>query len=187
LERKRAVTNIISLQKIIQAEPKTDYSERDSLAQFSQGHSLLLAGVRPTIYLFLKEASAQGKFPGVDPVILPAPRLIPGVEVQFIESGIINVYRNYNTVGDDHLMAALRLGQFISTYPNETPWVRLGVFPAGAQIKLATELDGLYYQMLRRSILRQQSDPGKNKELVDRFLNGTITAEEFQKSMVVKK
>lgn len=182
-ERKKALANIMRLHEMIQVKGENPKLQENPLVEFMQGRSLILAGVRPLIYLYMKEASTQRNLKLPDQVILPAPRLIPGKEVCFVENGIINIYRNRYTKGDDHLMAALRLGQFISTYPDVAPWSRLGVFPTGTQAKLVSELDEVYRRILRLPVLNRQPSLAEGEQLIYKFMNGMATADEFKKGM----
>jgi hypothetical protein len=58
------------------------------------------------------------------------------------ENGVICIYRNKMTTGDDHLAAAVKLGQFISTYESTGPFQEMMMIPAAKKsaVKWCKEL-----------------------------------------------
>lgn len=108
--------------------PQKDDLEANMFQRFLSGNIMFLGGVRPLVYDFIKsEASELGI--GWEPVILPFPSEKPGKLLLPVETGVIGVYRNRKTRGDDQLVAATRLAYFISTYRQTIPWQRLKVIP----------------------------------------------------------
>ena len=105
-----------------------DY-EADMLQRFLSGKTLFLAGVRPIVYDFIKRKAIEGKIPWT-PTLLPVPSEKPGRIILPLESGVIGIYRNKRSKGDDQLAAAARLAHYICVYPQTTPWERLMVIPA---------------------------------------------------------
>lgn len=104
--------------------------ESNMLGRFLAGDVLLLGGVRPIVYRFLKHKLAET--PGqkhCKPILLPSPGM---GRKRFLvtENGVVCVYRNRYTAGDDHITAAVKLGHFISTYEKTKPFQDMMLIPA---------------------------------------------------------
>jgi hypothetical protein len=107
--------------------------ESNMLGHFMAGDSLMLAGVKPVIYRFLKLKLREN--PGerrYEPLLLPSPG-VGGKKFLLTENGVICVYRNKIAAGDDQIMAAVKLGQFISTYEKTKPFQDMMLIPAARQ------------------------------------------------------
>lgn len=111
---------------IMQRKIPADF-ESNMLGRFLEGDSLVLAGVRPIIYRFLKQKLAgTPNQQYCQPILLPSPG-IGEKKYLLTEHGVICVYRNG---GDDHIAAAVKLGQFISTYEKTRPFQKMMLIPA---------------------------------------------------------
>lgn len=117
--------------------------EPDMLGQFMAGNSLVLAGVRPIIYRFLKLKLAGSTYQEwYEPILLPSPSI--GVHKFLLtESGIVGIYRNKWSTGDDQITAAVKLGEFISTYEKTEPFQEMMLIPAAKKsaAEWSSELD----------------------------------------------
>ena len=116
------------LETLIEKKAAPPSMEKNMLGRFLNGQIMLLAGVRPVIYSFLKSKLADLNSDWT-PVILPAPSASPQ-KTYFTENGVICVYRNKGSVGDGQIAAAVKLGQFLSTFDMVTPWRQMMVIPA---------------------------------------------------------
>lgn len=117
--------------------------ESNMLGHFMAGDSLMLAGVRPVIYRFLKMKKKESpKERQYEPLLLPSPG-VGGKRVLLTENGVICVYRNKHATGDDQIAAAVKLGQFISTYERSKPFQEMMLIPAARKsaIKWCRELN----------------------------------------------
>lgn len=113
---------------IIQRKIPTDF-DSNMIGRFLAGKSMLMAGVRPILFRFLKErtAAAQNAW---SPVLLPPPSSPGPKQLLLVENSVIGVYRNKFTSGNDHLSAAVQLGKFLSAYPQTEPYQEMMVVPA---------------------------------------------------------
>ena len=104
--------------------------ESNMMDYFTKGNSALLGGVRPIIFQRIKTRFSESPeaFP-CDPILLPSPAISPK-QYTLTENGVIGVYRNKLTDGDDHISAAVKLGQFISTYTETGPFKEMMLLPA---------------------------------------------------------
>ncbi len=117
-------------------------AESNMIGHFMKGNSLMLAGVNPLIYRFLKMRLAGTPAEQTcNPVILPSP-VLRQKKYTLTESGVICIYRNKMTTGDDHLAAAVKLGQFISIYQATEALQEMMLLPAAKQsaVKWCREL-----------------------------------------------
>jgi hypothetical protein len=105
--------------------------ESNMLGRFMAGDSLLLAGVRPVMYRFVKwKLSGLGEEnKPYEPVIIPPPG-VGSKRFLLTENGVICVYRNRWTTGDDQISAAVKLAQFISVYEQTQPFQEMMLIPA---------------------------------------------------------
>jgi hypothetical protein len=110
---------------------RRDYTGR-AVRRFISGEAPLLAGARLWTFAWLREKLKNPA--AVDPVLLPCPA-IGSLDRTWrpAEAGVIAVYRNRRTQGDDQLAAAARLAYFCSTYGEIGPWRELMVCPAAAE------------------------------------------------------
>jgi hypothetical protein len=162
--------------------------DNDMLGRFLNGGAPVLAGVRPILYRFLKEKLA-GMKAGWEPVLLPAPHRLPAKEVLLTENGVICVYRNRKTAGDDHLAAAVKLGQFISNYPKNEPWQEMMLIPLQpnpafrGRNTFLTEDDRIMFERLLsgatvRNVEKTAEFEEKVTPVLRDFCNGKISKEE---------
>lgn len=146
---------------IMQRKTAADF-ESNMLGHFLAGDSLMLAGVRPVIYRFLKLKLAES--PGerrCEPILLPPPG-VGRKRILLTENGVICVYRNKFTAGDDQIMAAVKLGQFISTYEKTQPFQEMMLIPAARKsagkwcqelYPVIGDMNGLLVQVENASLL----------------------------------
>lgn len=130
LPRSGMVESLNHLNDLVMSKKIPGDFESNMLGRFLAGDSLLLAGVRPIIYRFLKLKLAES--PGKErckPILLPSPGS-GRKKVMLTENGVICVYRNKFNSGDDRITAAVKLGQFISTYERTGPFQELMLIPA---------------------------------------------------------
>ncbi|MGE5559318.1 MAG: hypothetical protein ACM3WV_12040 [Bacillota bacterium] len=105
---------------------------QDFLSPFMQGRAMVLAGARPLYFKPLSEKSRRTGA-GFETILLPVPirnKKSPGIPWDY---GVICVYRNRRTRGDDHIAAAVKLGYFLSTYRESWPWEKLMFYPAALE------------------------------------------------------
>ncbi|HOP74867.1 MAG TPA: hypothetical protein PLC07_07405 [Bacillota bacterium] len=145
--------------------------EHQAITGFIEGKVACLAGIRPLTYRKIVEILADHRREvQVDPVVLPVPRLPGFEEIQVVDGGVINVYRNRYTRGDDHIAAAMALGYFLSTYQDVGPWLTLGVatFPRsdGVAEDLAAVMDGV---LQRSRLLKRQGNETSSELMKDLF------------------
>lgn len=103
--------------------------DQNMIGRFMAEQSLLLAGVRPSLYAYINQKQIINKT-GWTPILLPVPVRSHSKEVLLVENSVISIFRNRKTTGDDHIAAAVRLGQYLSTYENTYPWEQMMVAPA---------------------------------------------------------
>jgi hypothetical protein len=122
--------SLLILNDLITREKVPPDVESNMIGRFLKGNSVMLAGVRPLIYRFLKMRLTGVPAEQVcEPVIMPS--LVLGQKKYTLtENGVICIYRNKMTTGDDHLAAAVKLGQFISTYESTGPFQEMMMLPA---------------------------------------------------------
>ena len=114
---------LIALRGAQKAAPS---GEANMLGKFLAGKAVIVAGVRPVIYRFIQSKLAAKKM-NWEAVALPAPYQRADREVQLVENGVISVYR---TKGDEHVLAAVTLAKYLSSYPETGPWQELMLVPA---------------------------------------------------------
>jgi len=150
--------------------------EHQPIAGFLEGKVACLAGIRPLTYRKIMQNMAGGQY-GVQPVVLPVPRLPGFEEIQVVDGGAIHVYRNKYTRGDDHVAAAMALGYFLSTYQDMTPWNALGVLPGRRdETAVVDELQMVIDAALSRSrLLKRQENEGF--ELIKDLFEGKASTE----------
>lgn len=107
--------------------------DRNMLGRFLGGQAMFLAGLRPTMYNFIIKKHRNNPV-GWQPVLLPVPVRFTDKEKISVENGVIAIYRNKRTAGDDHLTVAMKFGQFLSYYQETTPWESLLVVPAAKNV-----------------------------------------------------
>lgn len=152
--------------------------EDQAIARFLEGKVACLAGVRPLTYLKIVQIIAsRNRDIGVEPVALPAPRLPGFEEIQVVDSGLINVYRNRYTRGDDHVVAAIALGYFLSTYQDITPWIALGVSPQHRAETTTDDLGKVIDTALRRSRLLKRQGTMETSELMKGLFEGKASVD----------
>ncbi|NLW48090.1 MAG: extracellular solute-binding protein [Firmicutes bacterium] len=103
--------------------------EANMIHLFLSGKLPLIAGVRPTVYDFLRQKAAASHL-GWEPVLLPPPSEQSRRIILPVENGVIGIYRHHKSGGDDQLAAAARLAFFLSVNRQTHPWQRLKVVPA---------------------------------------------------------
>lgn len=155
-----------------------DY-DRNIIERFLSGRTLLLAGVRPTVYSNLQQRRHKAKsVEDSEIVLLPAPHFSGVGELQLIKPGIINIYRNRSTKGDDHVAAAVKLGQFLSLYQNNVPWAQWGLYVDGNGAEATTNDERFFAELLQRSKLKCVTGSGDH-ELVRQIFSGKISRQQL--------
>ncbi len=121
------------LQHLITLRRNPSDFESNAIGHFLKGNSVILAGVRPVVYRFIKTRLAEAPHQNIcQPVIIPSPGKRPQ-KYTLTENGVICIYRNKNSAGDDHIAAAVKLGQFISTYESTRPFQEMMLLPAAVK------------------------------------------------------
>ncbi|TCL73219.1 ABC-type glycerol-3-phosphate transport system substrate-binding protein [Hydrogenispora ethanolica] len=175
------------LERLVRARAlPLDYAS-NAVGRFLNGNTLVLAGARPWLYQFLKaKAPAAAAAPRVEPVLLPGPYRRGGAAWLPVENGVVTVYRNRRTRGEDQIAAAVRLGYFLSTYADSRPWQELMVYPAAAEPRRDWERSaGREYPLgplLSRTALVNQNRPtGESPaaQSLDDYLTGKKSREEL--------
>ena len=181
------------LERLVRAKAvPADYAT-NAIGRFLNGNALVLAGARPGLYRFLKQreqpvvaASAAGERPAVDPVLLPVPGRRGDPAWLPAENGAIMIYRNRRTRGDDQITAAVRLGYFLSTYPDSRPWQELLVYPGaiGPRQDWERAIGAEYplgYLLKRASLINQNRPTGESAtvRLLNEYLIGQKNREEI--------
>lgn len=120
------------LESLIQQKAIPEDCDQHMLDRFLSGQAVILAGVRPALYNYLiqKLAAANCNW---RPVLLPVPVYRPGREILLMELSAISIFHNKKTAGNDHLTAAVKLGQFLSCYQDPNPCNQMMVMPVHSQ------------------------------------------------------
>jgi hypothetical protein len=143
---KKLNLSIDFMDQLVQAHLIPPDCDQKMYERFLRGQVMFLGGIRPAsnrmIYKRLRNCRADWQ-----PVLLPIPTRVPGEKTLITEDSVIAIYRNKRTNGDDHLAVAVKLGQFLSCYPEITPWENLMVCPANK---------ALFYQWI------QNQGPNRN-------------------------
>jgi hypothetical protein len=161
--------------------------DNEMLFRFLKGDAPVLAGVRPILYRFIKERLA-GVQSDWEPVLLPVPHRSPEPEVLLTENGVVCVYRNRRTAGDDQIATAVRLGQYISRYQEIKPWQEMMLVPlsSDASIRwrnpyLTTDDISMFDRLLARATVRNvEKTPGFEEKVypvLREFCTGKISKE----------
>jgi hypothetical protein len=103
--------------------------DQNLLGRFLGGQAMILAGIRPSMFNLIRNRLNSSKA-NWQPVLLPIPARNAGEASVLVENGVVAIYRNKRTAGDDHLTAAMKFGQFLSCYQQTNPWEQLLVYPA---------------------------------------------------------
>ncbi len=157
------------------------------LGRFLNQKVILLAGLRTPTYKFLLDRIQSEKL-NWQPVLLPIPSKVKGKGTAIIENGVISIYRNRYTKGYDHLAAAVKFGQYLSSYPDISPWQYLGFCPASKEAfriwkKHISPNEQLYDNLFSQSNFDDykpfQSDTGKIISLVNDLIAGKVTKQEI--------
>lgn len=111
--------------------------DQDFTASFLKGRALFLAGVRPILYPLLRPGLAAR---GCGGLFVPVPGRGAAGNAVVTENGVLCVYRNQRTRGEDQIAAAVKLARFLSCYREVDPWVQMVAVPA-AQSAAAVWLD----------------------------------------------
>jgi hypothetical protein len=101
----------------------------DMIGDFMAGRALFLAGVQPIIVGKLRRLQLLRRADW-KAVCLPAPGWGAAKPVTTVELSVISVYRQKFHSGNDRVMAAMKLAEFLSVYPVTTPWEELMAVPA---------------------------------------------------------
>jgi hypothetical protein len=176
--------DILVHQKAIPAD-----CHHNMLRRFLRGQVMLLAGLRPLILNYIID---RNRINNVNwrPVLLP----IPGLKQRSIavENGVIAIYRNRRTAGDDHLTAAMKFGRFLSYYQNTAPWEYLMVVPAAKSVyskwilnipqnsEIFNQLTDI---MLVNKKIFNSNFPDRIYPILDDFIAKKITAAEVKSKM----
>jgi hypothetical protein len=107
----------------------------DMIGNFMTGRALFLAGVQPIIVAKLRRLQLWGRADW-EAVCLPAPGWGAAKPVTTVELSVISVYRQKFHCGNDRVMAAMKLAEFLSVYPVTTPWEELMAVPAARKAAL---------------------------------------------------
>ena len=121
-------------------------------------------------------------------VVLPAPYQQAASEAQLVENGGICVYRNRWTKGDEHILAAVTLAKYLSSYPKTGPWQELMLVPAqhgvAAEWRRALMKSGDWQdlsELLKRPRLYNFKKPNGFQEqifpVLSEFVSGKISPE----------
>lgn len=160
--------------------------DRNMLSRFLNGQAMLLAGLRPAIYDFINRKPRKEP---VDwhPVFVPIPVHLAGKGKLSVENGVIAIYRNKRTAGDDHLTAAMKFAQFLSCYQNITPWKHLMLCPAAKSV-YSTWIEHmpqsrlLYNSLTKHPLINKAAlssqDQAKIYSILNDFIAQKITATE---------
>ena len=111
------------LARLGNARPTIPVTSYDFLTRFYKGRALILTGTRP---LFLPLLRA--KMPRL--ALIPVPGRVAGLRNVVSENGVLSVYRNQRTRGDDQIAAAVKFARFLSCYGEVAPWLQMMVVPA---------------------------------------------------------
>ncbi len=180
-----ATLDIIENLKNKKAIPKNLGS--NMLERFLNQKVILLAGLRTPTYNFLLKRNYREKL-NWQPVLLPIPTKVKG-GTAIIENGVISIYRNRYTKGYDHLAAAVKFGQYLSCYPEISPWQYLGFCPTSKEAfriwrKQISPNEQLYDNLFSQSNFDDykpgRSDAGEMLSVVHDFIAGKITRQEIQ-------
>jgi hypothetical protein len=99
------------------------------------GRALFLGGVQPIVFAKLRRIQLQRRS-GWEAVCLPAPGWETPGSAARVELGVISVYRQKHHGGDDRVLAAMKLAEFLSAYPVTAPWEELMAVPAARNAAL---------------------------------------------------
>jgi ABC-type sugar transport system, periplasmic component len=152
--------------------------DQNMIGRFLNGQAVLLTGVRPAIYNFIHERLKDSvKWQAV---LLPMPIYFAGIRNMPVENFVISIYRNKHTAGDDHLVAAMKLAQFLSNYPSVSLWEYLRVSPASkfaySQWKPHDEQNQILYDQLIQCPLNNKSKlPSAYRAKVYSILKDLVT------------
>jgi hypothetical protein len=148
--------------------------EPNMLGRFLAGDSLILAGVRPIIYRFLKlKLAEKPEECRCEPVLLPSPGT-GRKKFLLTENGVICIYRNKWNTGDDQIAAAVKLGKFISTYEKTGPFQEMMLIPAAQKsarrwckelFPTVGDVSGLLDQVENSSLLNLPDYSGYQREI----------------------
>ncbi len=161
------------------------------LNRFLNKDAMILAGLRPPIYKFLLNRIQSQKLEW-QPVLLPIPSKIRGKGTVIIESGVISIYRNRFTKGNDHLTAAIKFGQYLSCYPNMAPWEYLGFCPTSKEayrvwMKNTYPNEQLYNDLFRQSFFNDYTtlkpEPAEILFMINDFIGGKISRQAIQSNL----
>lgn len=165
--------------------------ERNMLGRFMEGQAMILAGVRLSMYNLILQRLELNKT-NWQPVLLPIPvRENRKVNI-LVENGVIAIYRNKRTNGDDHLTAAIKFGQFLSCYSKIFPWKQLGVYPAAKDIfntwiSESSLNTTLYKRIAEKSFIENFVPLSGYQEkvypILNNFLNKKITGAEVKEQL----
>jgi len=170
----------------LKATKFSKYYDSHMLGDFLTGKTAVLAGIRPFLYNFIKQ-ELSNRNQNWSPVLLPAPKIVNDRERQLVEHGAVSVYRNRKTKGDDHLLAAVKLGQFISSYRNNSLIEQLSFIPAVAEVgEVNSDLKNMH-QLLKRSTLIQLetgTHQSSMSKVIKEYMLGKITKEELKGALL---
>lgn len=137
----------------LQKEKKISIGSGDMIGQFINGKTALIGGIRPVLYRKIRKLLINKKIMW-SPVVLPYPRIIRDKEIQPVEISMISIYRNRRTKGEDHLAAAVKLGQFLSKSEHlNSFWEEVGLFPADKNYHSKSNEYQLYRNRIEKAVL----------------------------------
>ncbi len=126
LEELRGLVNLLKNLKENKKLPK-DFNEK-MVSYFMNNQAVFLGGVKPIFYAYVNRMLTE-KNESWSPVILPTPVSANPEEELLTENSVICVYRDPQNFEEDEVFAAVRLGRFLSRYPDIRPWVEMMAIP----------------------------------------------------------
>ncbi len=166
--------------------------ERNMIGRFLDGKTIFLVGVKPLVYNFIID-KLRVLNKGWQLVFIPVPAKDPGKECLLAENGVISVYRNKKTAGDDHLTAAVKLGEFLSSYPQSSPWKELMLIPSSKRVfddwlKQSNNDNDLFINLMQKSIMLNNSPPcifpDGSSSILNEFISDRITEEQAKLKLI---
>ncbi|HEY8463385.1 MAG TPA: extracellular solute-binding protein [Bacillota bacterium] len=177
------------LQQLKESQRLPEDFNSNMLDRFLSGQVMFLAGISPIMLRVIRERLTQ-QGAAWEGVALPVPELSKGRAIHSVEAGVICVYRNRKRKGgSDHLAAAVKLGEYLSTYRDSSPWEELMVMPAARQVTLKwlqkqepEQYPAVLEYMLNHNNLTiiniDESYREKTAALLLKYLTGKINREE---------
>lgn len=117
VEKSKLIENILILKNINKTKKIPSDYNTNMIERFILGETAVICGIRPVLYKEIKKIMETRKI-NWSPLLMSYPLGVDGKGYQPIETGLISIYRNRRTKGNDHIVAAFKLGQFLSSDKN---------------------------------------------------------------------